>query len=121
MYAHPIKFTDQFFIEEIQGSPIQVMRDFARRCQDFGRGEAIWKYFHDMGLHLLPDSGYPHHEKLVHVRAKDGQELQAFEQRIGIIQSLVKNAALEFEQAELPVDEQIWRQSCFLAEHILTL
>ena len=84
---------------------LDLMGDLACRSQDLRRGEAIWKYFHDMGLHLLADARNAHHEKLVHVRAEDGKELQPFEQWIGFIQGFVEDAALEFEQAEFSVDK----------------
>jgi hypothetical protein len=117
MHTHMIELAKKLFVEEAQGGPVQFMGNLARRGQDLGRREAIREDLHDMSLDLLADSGYPYHEKLIHVRAKDGQEFQAFQQRIGIIQGLVEDAALKFEQAELAVNEQVGWQGDFLVEH----
>ncbi len=121
MDAHIVELADQFLLEKVQGRPIQLVGDLARRGQHFRRGEAIREHFHDMRLHLLADAGDTHHEKLVHVRAEDGQELQPLEQGIGFIQGLIEDATLEFEQAELSVNEQIGWQGDFFVEHRITV
>jgi hypothetical protein len=43
-------------------------------------------------------------EELVEVGADDREKLQPFQQGLGGILSLLKNALVEFEPAELPVD-----------------
>src|SRR5512140_572824 len=66
--------------------------------------ETIGRDCGDVGVDLLADAGYPHHEELVHVRPEDGEEFQAFQQRIIRVQRLFQNPPLELEEAELPVE-----------------
>src|SRR5215212_5915688 len=100
-----IKFWQQLLVEKMKGGSIQFMRHFPCRGQNLGRGEAIWEYFHNPGFHLFSDPRYAHHEKFIHVRAKDGEEFEPLEKRIPVIQGFIQNTPLKFKQAEFPIDE----------------
>src|SRR2546421_540412 len=45
------------------------------------------------------------HEELVEVRGKDGEELEAFQQRRAFIERLVEDAAIELQPAEIAVEK----------------
>src|SRR5713226_7349380 len=53
------------------------------------------------------EGGHPDHEELVQVRAEDGEELHALEQRHARVLRLLEHAPVEFEPRELPVDEGV--------------
>ena len=69
-----------------------------------GRRQAVGGRLGDAGLDLLLEAGDAHHEELVQVRAQDGEELDALEQRVARVARLLEHAGLELEQAELAVD-----------------
>ena len=48
---------------------------------------------------LLPDSGDPHHEELVHVGAKYRKESQSFQQGVAFTVSFLQHTPLEIQQA----------------------
>jgi hypothetical protein len=54
------------------------------------------------------EAGDADHEEFVEVGAENGKELDAFEQRVGIILGLFEDAGLELEQAEFAIDEKSW-------------
>ena len=56
---------------------------------------------------LLAHPRDAHHEKLVEVRAEDGEELQPFHEGIGDVLGLLEDAEIEVEPAQLPVDEAL--------------
>ena len=47
------------------------------------------------------------HEELVDVRAGDGQELDALEQRVAVVLGLGEHAAVEVEPGELAIEVQL--------------
>src|SRR4051794_6451122 len=56
------------------------------------------------GLNLLPEAGNTDHKELVDVRAQDGNEFDAFEQRARRILSFLKDAPLKRKKAEMRVE-----------------
>ena len=75
------------------------------------RRHAVGRDLGDAGLDLLPQAGHTDHEELAQVRAQDREELDALEERVGRIASLVEDALEELEQAEFAIDvEQGVRQ-----------
>ena len=56
-------------------------------------------------LDLLLQAGDADLEELVQVRRNDGEEAQPLEQRHRIVGRLRQHAAVELEQAQLPVEE----------------
>src|SRR5208283_297269 len=77
--------------------------------QYFTRALAVFADFVIAVFNLLPEAGDPHHKELVHVGADDGEELYAFDQRVGGVGGFLKNPTLERDEAELPVDIEFWR------------
>ncbi len=57
--------------------------------------------------YLLFQNRHADHEKLVEIREQDGEELDAFEQRVVGVLRLFEHAALEGQQAQLAVDVQV--------------
>jgi hypothetical protein len=49
------------------------------------------------------------HEELVQVRGVDGEELDALEQRRGVVLGQLEHAFVELEPRHLPVHEQLGR------------
>src|SRR5688500_3364168 len=68
-----IEFWKNLSIETIQRAPIHFDGEFTRRDQNLGWSQPIWRDLHDARLHLLADARDAHHEKFVHVRAKNGE------------------------------------------------
>ncbi len=62
---------------------------------------------HRARLHLGRQAGDPHHEKLVQIGTKNGEELHALQQRIALVLGLLEYAPLEGQQAQLTVDVQL--------------
>src|SRR5512139_3409808 len=84
MDAGLIQLWQNLFVETVQRAAIEFEGYFARCSEDLRRCQSIPEDFHDVRFHLLTDTGHTHHEKLVHVRTEDGQELQSLEQWIAI-------------------------------------
>src|SRR5688572_33170469 len=103
-----IELWKELSIERTQCIPVHFDSEFTCRSQDFGRSQPIWRDLHNASFHLLADARHAHHEKLVHVRAKMGEELQPLKQWIAIIQRLLKHAPLELKQTEFAVDIKRW-------------
>ena len=61
---------------------------------------------------LLADPRHPDHEKLVEVRAENGEELHPLHQRIADILRLLEDPEVEFEPAQFPVDEAFRAKRC---------
>ena len=93
-------------------SPAIVLRsdEFAHAMEDGGQllrgGEAVRPGGLRAGLDDLLEPGHPHLEEFVEVGGDDAEELEAFEQGDGRVLRLVKHATVEFEPAELAVDEK---------------
>ena len=61
----------------------------------------------DAGAPLHDQAGDADHDHLVDVGAEDGQEPHPLEQRVGGVGGFLEHAALELQQAEFPVHEQV--------------
>ena len=57
-----------------------------------------------VGLGLLHQAGDSDLEELVHVAGEDRQELDAFQQGVALVASLIEHAVLELQRAQLAVD-----------------
>ena len=69
------------------------------------KGEAI--------LDTLQDGGDTHFDELVQVGRGNGEELDALQQRIGIVGGLVQDAAVESQPALVAVEEVMLRPMRF--------
>jgi hypothetical protein len=72
----------------------------------------VWRHpvrrrLYDAGRDLPAQSGDTNHEELVEVRAEDGQESDALEQRRAIVERFVEHARIEREPGQLAVDERL--------------
>ena len=67
---------------------------------------AVGRHLVGAGVQLLERRRHPDHEELVEVRRRDGEELHAFEQRVGGVAGLIEHALVELEPAQLTVDVQ---------------
>ena len=57
---------------------------------------------------LLLQTRDPDLEKFIQIRADDAEKLQAFEERVGLVKRLVKHPLVEFQPAQLAVDEIVF-------------
>ena len=69
------------------------------------RAQAVRADVARLALDLLFDARDANFEKLVQVRTENGQELDAFDQRLGRILRFLQNAPVEFEPAQLAINE----------------
>ena len=84
----------------------QVLRSQPHGLQLRRRAHSRRRIFDDTCLDLLLESCHAHHEELGEIRAHDGQELHALQQRVGGIPRLLQHAPEEIEERQLPVDEE---------------
>ena len=76
------------------------------RRQTLTGGEAIWRGHFMAGASLARQRGDADHEELVEVVGRNRQELDAFEERVGVRLRLCEDALVEGQPAELAVDVQ---------------
>jgi len=68
----------------------------------------LMKRYDDAGGQLPAQTRNTNHVELVQVRAEDCQKLDALEQRIPLVEGLVKHLRIELQPAQLAIDEQRW-------------
>ena len=77
------------------------------RLERLGRRQAV----RGGGLVAVADlpleARHPHHEELVEVRAEDGEELDALEERHRFVGGLLEHAGVELEPRQLAIDEAL--------------
>ena len=78
---------------------------FGNAHQLLGRRQTLRTLGGDAGAHLRAQAGYAHHEEFVEVVRRDRQEPQPLEQRVLAVFRFLKNAAVEVEPGQFPVDE----------------
>ena len=78
---------------------VKLEGKFSDGGQLFARRKSVGQYFGDMSFDEFPNAGDAHHEELIHVRAKDGEELHPFKKRVILILRFFQDAALKFQQA----------------------
>src|SRR6185503_15970368 len=88
------------------GLLVELAHAAPNRRQLLGGARAVGRRLHDLRAQLLLQPRDAHHEKLVQVRAEDGEKFHALEQRVTWIARLFEHAALKLERAELAVHEQ---------------
>ena len=94
----------QFLFQALVGGFHQALDFAADRHQLRARAHPVRAEFGDAGIQLRIQAGHPDHEELVQVRTDDGQEFDAFQQRIGGVPRLFQHAPLKAQQAEFAVD-----------------
>ena len=85
----------QFLFQALVGGFHQALDFAADGHQLRARAHAVRAEFGDAGIQLRIQAGHADHEELIQVGADDGQELDAFEQRIGGILRLFQHAPLK--------------------------
>ena len=91
---------------------IPAARDFvqhglgsgAHHRQTLARREAVRCDYFVPGSPLACQRGHTHHEKLVEIVRRNGQKLDAFEQRVRLRACLGEHAVIEGEPTQLPVN-----------------
>ena len=86
---------------------LEVAHDGIRGGDLLGRRAAVDGALLQPGDDLLLQAADALHEELVEVRGRDGEELDALEQRRALVLGLVQHAVVEREPRELPVEVQI--------------
>ncbi len=106
MDARLVQLGQEFALEALMGSVEQFEGALADGGELFARGHAVGGDLDDARLDLLAEPRDAHHEELVHVGAEDGEEFDALEERVVLVQRLFEDAVLELQQAQLTVDEE---------------
>jgi hypothetical protein len=72
-------------------------------CREHSIRTTIENTFRDLAL----ETGDSHHEELVKVGAHDGQELDSFQQRDGLVLSLFKHSSLKIQETEFAIHVEL--------------
>ncbi len=83
----------------------QLPRGALDGVEELGGAQAIGPHVARLAFDLLLDAGDADLEKFVEVRAEDGEELDPLDQRLGRVLRFLENAPVEFEPAQLAIDE----------------
>ncbi len=97
----------------LHDAPGALLRD----GQQLLRRVAVRGGLADAGLDLLPEAGDAHHEELAEDRPDDADELDALEEGVVRVASLVEHALEEVEHAELTIDVE--RRIAEILVHLL--
>ena len=81
------------------------MRDALDGVESLGGAETVRTHVAGFAFDLLLDSRDANLEKFIEIRAEDGEEFYALEQWLGGVLRFLENAAIEFEPAQLAIDE----------------
>ena len=76
--------------------------------QRLGSGKPIRPGVGGASLLLLLQTRDPDLEKFIQVGADDAEKLQAFQKRVRFVKCLIKHALIEFQPAQLAVDEIVF-------------
>ncbi len=88
----------------VRGEPADRGRDFD---QLVGGAETVGTRRRHAGAHLGAQARDAHHEKFVEVAGGDGEEAQAFQQRMVRVLGFFENAPVEMQPGELAIDEAL--------------
>jgi hypothetical protein len=66
---------------------------------------AVWRVRSRVGFQHVLQGGDAGFEKLVHIARHDAEKAQPFEQGIGVVERLKQHAAIEFEGAQLTIEQ----------------
>src|SRR6266404_9245022 len=102
-----------FLVEKIVFRGDQLVRDALNLIEGLGWAQTIRGDIARLAFDLLLDAGDADLEELVQVRAENGEKLNSFEQRLGRVLRFFKDATIEFEPAQLAIDEVLWISKAF--------
>ena len=83
-------------------------RPLADGGQLLGHRHAVDRDLLEAGAPLLEQRRHTNHEEFVEVRADDGQELHALQQRMVVVERLIEDSLVELQPAQLAVAVQRW-------------
>ena len=106
-YRFGLELRDQHAVQHPVLLVDEVVRRRADRLGEIGRAEIVRAGLHRAGVELFLDAGDADLEKLVEIQGGDAEEPKAFEQRRAGVLGEIEHAAIEFDQAELPVDVEL--------------
>lgn len=86
------------------------------RVEVFGRGKAVHADACAFSFDLLFKAGDANFEKFVEIRAGDAEKLYPLQQWRLWIYGLVKDALIEFEPTQLPIEEEVRRTRTVLRQ-----
>ena len=86
--------------------PQQLLIDGADRFELLRRRHLVRPRVQHARFELVQKASHADHEKFVEVGPENGQEFDAFEQRIGRVLRLFEHAPLEFQQTQFAVHVQ---------------
>ena len=95
----------QFVTPERVLSRDHLVRGSLDRVEGVGRRQSIRSDVTRFALDLLLDAGDADLEKLIEIRADDGEELDPLDQRLRRVLRFLEDAAVELEPAQLAIDE----------------
>src|SRR5206468_10141525 len=84
--------------DQLMGNPLNLIKRF-------GRTQSIRSNIARFAFDLLFDTGDADLEKFVQVRTENAKKLYPLDQRLGRILRLFEDSSIEFEPAQLAVDE----------------
>ena len=94
-----------------QYQPLGLLRDDQRvgllgdRRELLGRGQPVDRALLDSAQLLALQSSDPDHEEFVDVRARDRQEAQPLEQRVGLVLGLLQHPPVERQPRQFAIEE----------------
>src|SRR5690606_13413685 len=100
----PGQFGQEYGMENAVLAGHLLRREFADIGQYLKRLQAIRAGVLTGAGDLLLESGHADFEELVQIAGEDQQELQAFQQRVGLVQRLFQHPDIELQLGQLPVD-----------------
>ena len=83
----------------------QLVHDALNGVKRFRRAQSVRADIARLAFDLLLDAGDANLEKLVEVRAEDGEEFDPLDQRLRWILRFFQDAPVELEPAQLAIDE----------------
>jgi hypothetical protein len=97
----------------------QILRSLGDGLQLLDRAEPVWRIVlrGAFAEGLLTHAGHADHEEFVEIGAKDRQELQPLHQRILGVLRLLEHAQVEFQPAQLAVEERL--RTDFAVRHVV--
>ena len=92
---------------------LQAMRLFADGAELLAWAQTAWRGDGDAGVDAAFEAGHADHEEFVEVGGEDCAEIGAFEQGNVFVLRELEDTLVEFQPAELAVEEPVGRQRLF--------
>ena len=102
----PVEFGQNLFAQAAQVLRNEREEPRSYLLQLLDGPHAVGREFGDVLCERLLKARHAYHEELVQVLGEDGEELEAFENRLRRVERLFENAPVELYLAQLAVEEQ---------------